>query len=202
MIDMADDKDNQRHKDWDHELDLLLANYSAVDPRPGLEGRVLANLRREQEFHDRPTMWRWAVAVCVAAAMVLFVLLWPRPKVVEHKAAVHQTSGGQQGPTQVQTTPQELGPERLAQGSKSGARTRRVPNVVANTGHPHLDQFPSAQPLSDQERALLDYVRRSREEAVLLARARMEVLRRDREEEESIVRQTDLGSPGPGLQDQ
>jgi len=48
---------------------------------------------------------------------------------------------------------------------------------------PKLDQFPSPQPLSDQERILASYVMNYPEQAALVARARAEILRQDREEE-------------------
>ena len=42
---MADqEKDKQMQMQIDDMLDSLLANYSSVDPRPGLETRILANL--------------------------------------------------------------------------------------------------------------------------------------------------------------
>ncbi len=48
---------------------------------------------------------------------------------------------------------------------------------------PKLDQFPSPQPLSEQEKILTNYVAQYPEHAVLIARARSEDLRRDAEEE-------------------
>ena len=45
MIDPEKDKQMQ----IDDMLDSLLANYSSAEPRPGLETRILANLRGEAE---------------------------------------------------------------------------------------------------------------------------------------------------------
>jgi hypothetical protein len=45
-----------------------------------------------------------------------------------------------------------------------------------------LDQFPSPQPLSEQEKILANYVAKYPEHAALIAEARMEALRRDEEE--------------------
>jgi hypothetical protein len=44
---------------------------------------------------------------------------------------------------------------------------------------PKLDQFPSPQPLSEQEKILAAYVAKYPEDALLLAQARAEALRRD-----------------------
>jgi hypothetical protein len=48
---------------------------------------------------------------------------------------------------------------------------------------PKLAQFPSPQPLSEQEQILVSYVAKYPESAALVAQARAEALRRDREEE-------------------
>ena len=49
--------------------------------------------------------------------------------------------------------------------------------------NPKLDQFPSPQPLSEQEKILESYVANYPEHAALIARARAEELRRDAAEE-------------------
>jgi hypothetical protein len=54
--------------------------------------------------------------------------------------------------------------------------------VVVSAG-PKLQQFPSPQPLSDQEKILANYVSEYPEHAALIAQARMEMSRRDQEEE-------------------
>jgi hypothetical protein len=48
---------------------------------------------------------------------------------------------------------------------------------------PKLDQFPSPQPLSEQEKILARYVANYPKHAALIAQARTEQLRRDRAEE-------------------
>ena len=47
---------------------------------------------------------------------------------------------------------------------------------------PKLDQFPSPQPLSEQEQMLASYVAQFRPQAVLIARVMSEELQRDRME--------------------
>ena len=60
---------------------------------------------------------------------------------------------------------------------------RPSPPEVAIARAPKLEQFPSPQPLSEQEKLLQNYVAENPEQAVLLARARTEALRQDQLEE-------------------
>jgi len=70
-------------------------------------------------------------------------------------------------------------PKESAQRSPANRPIRDL--VVAST--PKLEQFPSPQPLSEQEQILMSYVAKYPEKAALIAQARAEALQRDREEE-------------------
>ena len=84
---MADEKHNRRDPDWlhenddlGHELDVVIAKYAASEPRPGLEERILANLRAEQTHGPVRIWWRWAIAGALAVVVVAGVALawrWP-----------------------------------------------------------------------------------------------------------------------------
>jgi hypothetical protein len=50
---------------------------------------------------------------------------------------------------------------------------------------PKLDQFPSPQPLNEQENILVSYVAKFQDHAALVARARMESLRQELTDEAS-----------------
>lgn len=176
----------QENDAFSHKLDAALAEYAAVEPRAGLEQRILANLRAEQFQTPDRARWRWAVAGTVAAVMVVtLALLWrsdqPSERVVANhsKAAVQDSkeSGTQVAAhNSVASRPRTHVPIRRA-----SANRLRTAAVAANG--PKLDQFPSPQPLSEQEKILASYVSQDPEHAALIAQARMEVLRRDREEE-------------------
>ena len=43
------DQEKDKQMQIDEMLDSLLANYSSAEPRPGLETRILANLREQQK---------------------------------------------------------------------------------------------------------------------------------------------------------
>ena len=60
---------------------------------------------------------------------------------------------------------------------------RRAHAAAVAEAHPKLDQFPSPQPLSEQEKILVSYVEDYPDYAVLVARLRTEALRRDELEE-------------------
>ena len=177
-------KDDRQH-DWygveshelDHELDAALAKYAAVEPRAGLEERVLANLRTAPAEAPGHAWWRWgAMAAFAAVLLVAIALAWrsgkpSHPEVARHPFPAPQvvSNGHQNG-----VHPHVSHPRRTA------AHHAQLLVVAAA---PRLDQFPSPLPLSEQERILASYVATYPEHAVLVARARAEALLLDQEEE-------------------
>jgi hypothetical protein len=185
-------RDEEKQIEFDSMLDAALAKYAAVEPRTGLDERVLVNLRAEQARVPDNTWWRWSVATAVMAAMVVaLALTWKSgkqsPIVLQHL------------PSTMTQTPKEPAKEiasnrtRDVSRSPGPARTRRtkVPGsqakvVVAHNNldspeldqpkfdPPKLDQFPSPQPLSDQELALARYVSEFPRDATLIAQAQAE----------------------------
>ncbi len=189
---MTDRDDKRVDADWQHENDALgreldeaLAKYAAVEPRAGLEDRVLANLRAERAKNPYRAWWPWSVATALAAVLVVVAALAWRPGKPPHSVIANHP------PSTVQST-QEPGKQFVSNGGANRTRPQRPgtarkrvqqvsPLVVAAL--PKLDQFPSPQPLSEQEKILANYVAEYPEHAVLLARARSEALRRDQLEE-------------------
>ncbi len=68
---MADRKQDE----LDRMLDAALAKYAAVEPRTGLEDRILANLRAERTRVPDRAWWRWSVAGALAAVVVVALAL-------------------------------------------------------------------------------------------------------------------------------
>lgn len=183
-------KENKRNAPWqtaesdqlDCELNTALARYASVEPRAGLEERILANLRSEPTRVSHRAWWRWSVAAALmAVVLVVVALVWRSGKPTI--AAKHPST--LQGAIQ---------PEIMAAAARSneghGGRTSPHRKTVHRANapafaevHPKLDQFPSPQPLSEQEKILANYVAQFHEKAVLLARLRTEELRQEQLEQ-------------------
>jgi|SRR5580658_829937 hypothetical protein len=180
----------------DSALDAALAKYAAVEPRAGLDGRILANLRAEPARVRDRSWWRWCVAGALATVVVVaLALAWrsgkpSRPIVANHSSPTTQASKEQA--TKVTSTgganERPLHASNLARRPTTDP-VRRATVVAANPtpdrpqlDQPKLDQFPSPRPLSEQEKILQSYVAQYPEKAVLIARARSEALQRDLEE--------------------
>jgi hypothetical protein len=161
---------NEREKLIDRWLDEALKQCGSVEPRWGLEDRVLATLRTESEripspiWSSRPA-WIMLATVVVAA---LLIFTW-------RTRAMRET---------VVTPPQHKLPVPVGTTSPATditARTssphHRLPSPATdhisakNEALPRLDQFPSPQPLSEQEQMLARYVQQFPRQAVLMARA-------------------------------
>jgi hypothetical protein len=158
--------------DIDRELGTVLASYSKVEPRPGLEKRVMAHLRAKR---DRAPVRFWRRWPFVSLALVVVVLAisvrWRSSKPARYEMA-GPAKFGNVLPHVVLSSP--VSPQSP---TKRLARSKPRRQGVANL--PKLETFPSPQPLSEQEKVLADYVARFREEAVLIARVNSEESMRD-----------------------
>lgn len=156
---------------FDRELDETLANYANVDARMGLEGRITARIAAERKHSDVQFPWRWPAVAFIALSVVLAIAIQLKPsKPARREIAVRQQL----------RLPQALSPSGDASRAKTANSTRSKPHRQTVARLPKLDQFPSPQPLSGQEKVLADYVARFREEAALVARVNAEELIRKR----------------------
>ena len=167
------------------ELDAALATYAVVEPRAGLEERILAGLRAERERGRHMAWWRWpALAALAAVVIVVALALALKPKVSPPQ------TGARRPPRTEQSVPEHM---TVATTPRSNGRTRRSPPAyqpkaqavaaIIEADVPRLEQFPSPKPLSEQERMLVRYVADYPERAALIAEARAELLRREAREE-------------------
>ncbi|HEX2331069.1 MAG TPA: hypothetical protein VHN74_20260 [Candidatus Angelobacter sp.] len=155
---MADEKKNQH---LDAMLDEMLAGYSAVEPRPGFEQRLVATLRDakpERRWYEM-SVFVWAM---VAAAAVLLIasgfLFWPRA------VSGPQQANKIQQPTESIPAGREESPGPGQSAENSAAHHKviyRARPRIAKAAVPKLGSFPESAPLSDQERLLLSYVGRT-----------------------------------------
>jgi len=58
----------------DRDLDAALATYATIEPRAGLEQRVLANLRAERQRLAARGWRRWPALVALAVAVLIAVV--------------------------------------------------------------------------------------------------------------------------------
>ncbi len=157
----ADDRE-RKIEVW---LDEALSHYSDVQPRPGLEQRILANLEARQRAPRR--LWRWAWIPAMAVLLLAGGLWWlnrrpAAPAVVVMKAPPQRTENAGLNPRIITPTAPKL---------HRYVAPKRVVAAATPAPAPRQEVFPSPSPLSEQERLALSLVRRAPEEALNLAQA-------------------------------
>jgi hypothetical protein len=140
-------------------LDSMLATYSAAEPRPGMETRIVANLRAQGGQNERSwsRLWLWAGAAVAAAVAVLAFVALHRPSGRSDRAPeaiVNRT------PQAAPETPRQGSPKRESAAVVTPSRHQSsphqaMPEQVADT---RPDVFPTPAPLSEQEKLLLRYL--------------------------------------------
>ena len=163
----------------DRELDAALAKYAAVEPRAGLEERILASLPAERQRAQLPAWWRWELVGTLAAIVIVaMALAWRAGRSAHLPIANHPTTTEQN--RRAPSVPAAAAGGRLvgntlARASHRGgaiAVRKAVPRTHAVAqADPKLDVFPSPQPLSEEELALARYVRNFPSDAKLVAQA-------------------------------
>jgi hypothetical protein len=188
----ATNNQNLDHSTLDRELDAALAKFAAVEPRAGLEERVMANLGAERARAGEHSWWRWPALAALAAVIVLAAsLAWRTGKPVQ-KITTQTPPAPVQADKHVGTqlannsASSSIRPRDVGSGRRLKPRVISYPEVVA-AASPKLDQFPSPHPLSEQEIILFRYITNYPEHAALIAQARTEELRQDSAEEMAEV---------------
>jgi hypothetical protein len=164
----------------DRVLDTALAKYTAVEPRAGLDERVLAGLCARQAEAPQRTWWRWGLAGALAAIFIAALLMGvksnkPSPQQTATHPPIHEPSpNARQAPVMAENRPQTARPTVVPTRS-AHPRPTAVHSTAAAKANPKLDIFPSPRPLSKEELALARYVRDFPEEAIIVARAQAEL---------------------------
>jgi hypothetical protein len=167
--------------DLDRALDAALAQYAAVEPRAGLEQRVLARLQSESARLPKHSWWQWSAAGIAVLLALTLALAWISnrlEKTVGQRHPLAPIGIAQPSATQVAVDGET---EPIRQRHKTTPHQVHRPVVVAD--EPKLDQFPSPRPLSEQEKLALEYVERFPEEASLMAQAETNFVRQQEKEE-------------------
>ena len=159
----------------ERELDGALTRYAATEPRTGLEGRVLANLRAANLREvRRASRWRSAVLTIATACAFAGVLL-----VVERRAAVAPQTGIPKAENVPRPASESYSETTVFAGARRlAARAHQQPTESKTLGSsrmaipeesPKLEQFPAPEALSPQEALLVRYVGNDPQDAELMA---------------------------------
>lgn len=160
----------------DRMLDATLAKYAAVEPRAGLEERILSHLRAGPLRPPRHRWLQWGLASAVAMIAVVAVLAWIPRQIPHFPIASHPPATIPRPATQ-ETKPAPHATDEVAAVKRASVPkpvARRAPTTTAVARYPKLDQFPSPQPLTAEEIVLAQYVKNFPQEAQLVAQAQEE----------------------------
>src|ERR1700674_4092802 len=102
---MTDNQHNLQSDALDRQLDAALARYAAVEPRVGLEERILANLRAQRKHDPARGWWRWAAVGALAVVIILVLFLSWRTRKPELVQAPNPVTKQHVGDTQVTGNP-------------------------------------------------------------------------------------------------
>jgi hypothetical protein len=181
--DRDENRDENKEREVEQWLDAALGQYGTIEPRAGLESRVLANLQAERSRRAEQRRWWWTVGtVAVAAAIVAAVWVGESgsrkvPPITAKTPTTHREETG---------TPREPAPRLpVADQAREVPRHPRADQTirqVAALKPPKLEQFPTPSPLSAQEEMLARYVQEFPQRATLMARAQTELRKQDERE--------------------
>lgn len=168
-MDKRDDVDRVSPDDLDRVLDAALSRYAAIEPRSGLEERISANLSAERSRTMNHAWWKLGLAGVAAIVVVGIALAWRPAKRPSELARQPAISANPNAPIRLANR----GGTSSAVVKKTGVRRpapkpSRTDAVAA--ADPKLDQFPSPEPLTEEELALIRYVRQFPGEAATIAR--------------------------------
>jgi hypothetical protein len=176
--------DHDQEKHLDELLDSALSAYSSAEPRPGLETRILAQVR-EASGTPAPLWrgWRWLWAGALTAIAALFIALWmgrhaqvqpPTNNIVRSDKPPAQPAPS---PTHHAKIARDRRPESSTPAAAANPANHRRrehgalhPQPVA-AAVPRQPVFPASTPLSEQEKLLLSYYAQTpREELIAQSR--------------------------------
>jgi hypothetical protein len=163
--------DNDKEKDrLDRWLDGALQRYGNVEPRAGLERRILTKLESAAQNRSTGRGW-WSVFATAALMACMAIAVWLG--IDMHHATKRAVAKANPANVRATTKRSQSAPPQVATLPHHVKRHSMRANIEA-AKEPRLEQFPSARPLSEQEQLLARYVREFPEQAVLVAQAQTE----------------------------
>ena len=158
--------------DFDHLIDSALSHYGDPGPDSGLDQRVLARISSARASErvapaSRRRWLPWVVGLPVAAGLLLFFFL-AGPKTASPPTSVAK------GMAQTQQVPIVTAPSEAASAHRSepvssnghvpfNLRSRSGKQASRTVALPKLDVFPTPQPLTAEEQALVAFAVRAPE---------------------------------------
>lgn len=150
--------DHEKDKRLDEMLDALLASYSSVEPRPGLEGRILAHVQDATVEAGPQTWWNlkwvWAGAAVVAAIVAALLIGGHRRVPQPNRTLLHIQQPAPRQPVVLPNLPKAVANAKTSR-PKSRVPSRPQDAALALSKRPQI--FPTPTPLSEQEQLLLRY---------------------------------------------
>lgn len=152
-------------KQIDEMLDSLLASYSSAEPRPGLETRILANLR-DSAISGTSHGWlnfKWLWAAVIAAGIIIVTVVIHKQQRITAPANV-VVKNSQPAPRP------EIQPNVPVAHEKAAMIHHHHPPLPKQTQNVALALgqrpaiFPTPTPFSEQEKLLLSYFARTPQE--------------------------------------
>lgn len=144
----------------DRLLDSALATYADPGPHSGLEQRILSRISTETASSARRRRWlAWAIALPAAAILLLFILIshpWSKdtPTMPRQANVSHQPTPSIEAANRPSSQP---APIRRSQAPLRKEHSRQLAFAARSAPLPKLDIFPTPQPLSPQEQALINF---------------------------------------------
>jgi hypothetical protein len=158
----------------DRALDAALAKYASVEPRTGLEQRILAQLQAESARIPNRSWWQWST-VGLVAAVILFALALAWRSNKPAKVEVQRPSVPvERVPSATRVAANSEVHAAAAIRGRHNATRHQIRQATVVADGPKLDQFPSPEPLTPEELALVRYVRHFPQDAVIVASAQEE----------------------------
>lgn len=154
----------QNNDEFDLSISAALATYADPGPESGLARRVLDRIAMEPAPALRRRWLPWAVALPAAACLLLLIFVHPRPRIIQSQSKQANQAAQLHDPeiSIARTKAHAAVRREMAQRAKAaGHNHASAALAVASEPLPKLDVFPTSEPLSSRERALVVLVART-----------------------------------------
>ena len=157
--------ENERKEFVDELLDASLRRYSVVEPRPGLEERLLANVPEQAQRFAWPS-WAWIPAAATAAILLVALAFYAtRQAPLTSAPSVARQIPAPSVPAPVASVSAPAPPAPPPNVPR--VRVERTVSPGRLGAGPRLASFPARAPLSEQERLLLLFIQQTPKEQLM-----------------------------------